>query len=102
MAALTCPHCHHPFPAGRKLRLLGTPAPLRCQHCQRLMRVRQLPSLLLRGSLWALWALSMWWFDRNLPLILGLGLLAWVVETLVNIFLIPMEALPPATDNPSP
>ncbi len=33
MSALTCPHCHHPFPAGRKLRLLGTPAPLRCQHC---------------------------------------------------------------------
>ena len=49
-----------------------------------------------------LWALSLWWFDRNLPLILGLGLLAWAVETLVNTFLIPMEALPPATDNPSP
>ena len=59
------------------------------------MRARQLPSLLLRGSLWALWALSLWWFDRNLPLILGLGLLAWVVETLVNTFLIPMEALLP-------
>ena len=44
-----------------------------------------------------LWALSLWWFDRNLPLILGLGLLAWAVETLVNTFLIPMEALPPAT-----
>ena len=53
------------------------------------------PSLLLRGSLWVLWALSLWWFDRNLPLILGLGLLAWVVETLVNTFLIPMEALLP-------
>ena len=68
---------------------------LTCPHCQRLMRARQLPSLLLRGSLWVLWALSLWWFDRNLPLILGLGLLAWVVETLVNIFLIPMEVLPP-------
>ena len=50
MSALTCPHCHYPFPAGRKLRLLGTPAPLRCSHCQRLMRARQLPSLLLRGQ----------------------------------------------------